>query len=59
MKFVTTGSVGNISKPLAHQSLREGREVFAGRSAHKLAGLFTRGAEAAIGNLNKVAFLRS
>lgn len=58
MKFVVTGSAGNVSKPLSEQLLREGHEVVVvGRSADKLAGLVSQGATAAVGDLADVPFL--
>jgi uncharacterized protein YbjT (DUF2867 family) len=58
MKFVVTGSAGNVSKPLAEMLLKSGHDVTViGRSASNLDKLVKLGATAAIGDLEDVAFL--
>jgi uncharacterized protein YbjT (DUF2867 family) len=59
MKFVVTGSAGKVSKPLAVLLLQQGHDVtVVGRSAENLSELVEAGAQAAIGDLADVAFLR-
>ncbi|QNB06734.1 NAD(P)H-binding protein [Herbaspirillum frisingense] len=58
MKFVVTGSAGNVSKPLATRLLKDGHEVTViGRNADNLSGLVKLGALAAVGDLTDVEFL--
>ncbi len=58
MKYVITGSAGNISKPLALQLLKAGHEVTViGRNAANLSVLTEAGAKAAIGSVEDVTFL--
>ncbi|MCW2528682.1 MAG: sugar nucleotide epimerase, partial [Pseudonocardiales bacterium] len=58
MKFVVTGSTGNVSKPLAELLLERGHQVtVVGRDAERLAALVERGADAAVGDLGDVTFL--
>lgn len=58
MKFVVTGSAGNVSKPLATILLGEGHDVTViGRKSERLAGLVHLGAKAAVGDMEDVAFL--
>jgi uncharacterized protein YbjT (DUF2867 family) len=58
MKYVITGGAGNISRPLAEQLLAEGHEVIViGRNAANLKPLTDKGAKAAIGSVEDVAFL--
>ena len=58
MKYVITGSAGNISKPLALQLLKAGHEVTViARNAANLSVLTEAGAKAAIGSVEDVTFL--
>lgn len=58
MKFVVTGSLGNISKPLAEKLLAAGHSVTVVSSrADKTAQIEAMGAKAAIGSVDDVAFL--
>ena len=58
MKYVITGAAGNISKPLAETLLAAGHEVIVvGRNAENLKSLTGKGAKAAIGSVDDVAFL--
>lgn len=60
MKYVITGSAGNISKPLSEKLLAEGHEVtIIGRNAENLKLLTGKGAKAAIGEVEDEAFLKS
>ncbi|NML20536.1 NAD(P)H-binding protein [Pseudoflavitalea sp. G-6-1-2] len=60
MKYAITGAAGHISKPLALALLAAGHEVTViGRSAENLKVLTDKGAKAAIGSVNDVAFLTS
>lgn len=59
LKFVVTGSAGNVSRPLTELLQERGHDVtIVGRSAERLASLVERGAKAAIGDLEDVAFLK-
>jgi uncharacterized protein YbjT (DUF2867 family) len=59
MKYVITGGSGHISKPLSEQLLAAGHEVTViGRNAENLKELTTKGATAAIGSVEDVAFLK-
>jgi uncharacterized protein YbjT (DUF2867 family) len=56
--FVVSGASGNIGKAVALALLAQGKAVrVIGRAADKLAPLVAKGAEAAIGSLDDVAFL--
>jgi uncharacterized protein YbjT (DUF2867 family) len=58
MKFVVTGSLGNISKPLAEKLVAAGHDVTVVSSkADKTAQIEAMGAKAAIGSVEDVAFL--
>jgi uncharacterized protein YbjT (DUF2867 family) len=58
MKFVVTGSLGNISLPLAKKLLAEGHEVTVISSKHdKVAQIEAMKAKAAIGSVTDLAFL--
>jgi uncharacterized protein YbjT (DUF2867 family) len=58
MKYVLTGSAGNITKPLAIALLKAGHQVTViGRHADKLAELTAQGAVAAIGSIEDASFL--
>jgi uncharacterized protein YbjT (DUF2867 family) len=60
MKFVITGGAGNVSRPLASLLLKEGHDVsVVGRNADNLADLVRLGAQAAIGDLHDVSFLKA
>ncbi len=59
MKYVITGAAGNISKPLAEKLLKAGHDVTViGRSAEKLKSLTDQGAQAVIGSVENVEFLK-
>lgn len=58
--LVITGATGNVGNVLAENLLALGHKVrVLGRSADRLAGLVARGAEAHLGDLSDVAFLKS
>lgn len=58
MKYVITGSLGNISKPLAETLIAAGHEVIVVSSkAEKVEQIEALGAKAAIGSVEDVAFL--
>lgn len=58
MKYVLTGSLGNISKPLAEKLVAAGHEVTVISSkADKIAKIEALGAKAAIGSVDDVNFL--
>lgn len=58
MKITLTGSLGNISKPLAQQLVKAGHEVTVISSkVDKVADIEALGAKAAIGSVDDVAFL--
>ncbi|MFY9150525.1 MAG: NAD(P)H-binding protein, partial [Prolixibacteraceae bacterium] len=58
MKFIVTGSLGNISKPLAEKLVAAGHSVAVVSSkANKTAQIEALGAKAAIGSVEDVAFL--
>jgi uncharacterized protein YbjT (DUF2867 family) len=58
MKFIVTGSLGNISKPLAEKLVAAGHSVTVVSSkADKTAQIEALGAKAAIGSVDDVAFL--
>lgn len=58
MKYVVTGSLGNISKPLAEKLVAEGHDVtIVSSSPEKAAAIEKLGAKAAIGTVKDVAFL--
>lgn len=58
MQYVITGGAGHISKPLAEALLAAGQQVTViGRNAANLAELVGKGAKAAIGSVEDVAFL--
>ncbi|KIC92879.1 NAD(P)H-binding protein [Flavihumibacter solisilvae] len=58
MKYVITGSAGNISRPLAEKLLESGHEVTViGRNAEHLKVLTDQGAKAAIGSVEDRKFL--
>ncbi len=59
MKYVITGSAGNISKPLSERLLAAGHEVTViGRHKEHLEPLMSKGARAAIGEVEDIEFLR-
>lgn len=58
MKYIITGGAGHISKPLTEALLAAGHQVTViGRSAANLQELVGKGAKAAIGSVDDVAFL--
>lgn len=58
MKYVITGSAGNISRPLSEKLLAAGHEVTViGRNEEHLKSLTSKGAKAAIGELEDASFL--
>lgn len=58
MKYVVTGSLGNISKPLAEKLVAAGHEVtVVSSNPDKAAEIAKLGAKAAIGTVQDVAFL--
>ena len=58
MKFVVTGSLGNISKPLAEKLVAAGHDVtIVSSKADKTAQIEALGAQAAIGSVEDVDFL--
>lgn len=58
MKYVVTGSLGNISKPLAEKLIAAGHEVtVVSSNPEKVAEIEKMGAKAAIGSVLDVAFL--
>ncbi|MBO9636353.1 MAG: NAD(P)H-binding protein [Chitinophagaceae bacterium] len=58
MKYVITGASGHISKPIVLQLLNEGHDVTViGRSAGNLQELVSKGAKAATGSVEDIAFL--
>lgn len=58
MKIILTGSLGNISKPLAKELIRKGHQVTViSSSADRQAEIESLGAGAAIGRLRDVQFL--
>ncbi len=58
MKYVLTGSAGNITKPLALALLEKGHDVTViGRNAENLLELTKAGATAAVGTVEDLAFL--
>lgn len=60
MKYVITGSAGNISKPLAERLLAAGHDVTViGRNEENLKSLTDKGAKAAIGKVEDAEFLKS
>ena len=59
MKYVITGGAGNISRPLTEKLLNAGHDVTViGRSAENLKPLTDRGAKAALGSVDDIAFLK-
>jgi uncharacterized protein YbjT (DUF2867 family) len=60
MKYTITGGAGHISKPLTEKLLAAGQQVTViGRDAAHLKELTDKGAKAAIGSVEDVAFLTS
>lgn len=60
MKFVVTGSAGNVSKPLTELLLQAGHQVTViSRKRGNIAKLVEQGAVEAIGDLADLAFLKS
>lgn len=58
MNYVITGGAGHISKPLAESLIAAGHQVTViGRNAANLAELTAKGAKAAIGSVDDIAFL--
>ncbi|MDP2890435.1 MAG: NAD(P)H-binding protein, partial [Bacteroidota bacterium] len=58
MKYVVTGSLGNISKPLAEKLIAAGHDVTVVSSKDEKAAVIEEmGAEAAIGSVEDVGFL--
>ncbi|RUT69954.1 NAD-dependent epimerase/dehydratase family protein [Flavobacterium cupreum] len=58
MKIIITGSLGNISKPMAQELVQKGHEVTViSSSTEKQAEIEDLGASAAIGSVEDVAFL--
>lgn len=59
MKIIVTGSLGNISKPLAQELVAKGHEVtIITRNADKLKEINALGAKAAVGSVADTAFLK-
>ena len=59
MKYVITGGAGHISKPITEKLLAAGHDVTViGRNAANLRELTDKGAKAAIGSVEDVAFLK-
>lgn len=59
LKFVVTGSAGNVSRPLAKLLLQKGHEVtVVGRNAENLKELVALGAKTAIGDLQDAEFVK-
>ncbi len=59
MKYVITGSAGNISKPLVEKLLKAGNDVTViGRNPEKIRSLTDQGANPAIGSVEDVEFLK-
>ncbi|NLR79526.1 NAD(P)H-binding protein [Chitinophaga eiseniae] len=60
MKIIVTGSLGNISKPLAQELIAKGHDVtIISSKADKQQAIETLGAKAAIGSVEDVAFLKT
>lgn len=60
MKYVITGSAGNISRPLSERLLSAGQEVTViGRNKQHLETLTSKGAAAAIGEVEDAQFLNT
>lgn len=60
MKIIVTGSLGNISKPLAQELIAKGHDVtIISSNADKQHAIETLGAKAAIGSVEDVAFLKN
>lgn len=58
MKITVTGSLGNISKPLAKQLIAAGHQItIVSSNADKIADIEALGATAAIGSIADAAFL--
>jgi len=58
MKYVLTGSLGNISKPLAEKLIAAGHDVtIISSKADKIANIEALGAKAAIGSVEDINFL--
>jgi uncharacterized protein YbjT (DUF2867 family) len=58
MKYVLTGGAGNITKPLAEKLIAAGHDITViGRNPENLKSLTDKGAKAAIGSVEDVAFL--
>lgn len=58
MKYVVTGSLGNISKPLTEQLIKAGHQVMViSSTTDKTASIEALGAKAAIGSIEDVDFL--
>ena len=58
MKYVVTGSLGNVSKPLAEKLLAAGHDVtIVSSKSEKAAQFEAMGAEAAIGSVEDIGFL--
>lgn len=59
MKIIITGSLGNISRPLAQELIAKGHNVTViSRSSDKQEAITTLGAKAAIGSVEDAAFLK-
>lgn len=60
MKIIVTGSLGNISKPLAEELVAQGHDVtIISSKADKTAAIEALGAKAAIGSVEDTGFLKS
>jgi Trk K+ transport system NAD-binding subunit len=58
MKITLTGSLGNISKPLAEILIKNGHEVtIISSDSKKVSDIEALGAKAAIGSVSDVSFL--
>jgi Trk K+ transport system NAD-binding subunit len=58
MKYVLTGSIGNISKPIAQNLIQGGQQVSIITSNEKnIDAIEQLGAEALVGSVEDVAFL--
>lgn len=60
MKIIVTGSLGNISKPLAQELIAKGHDVtIISSKADKQQAIETLGAKAAIGSVEDIPFLKT
>jgi len=60
MKIIVTGSLGNISKPLAQELIVKGHDVtIISRKAYKQKEIEALGAKAAVGSVEDLEFFRT